>query len=55
MYLITELIEIDSFSDLCVYWYWLMDASNLVTFKPIHMLFNNILSSCKLKFYKYMD
>lgn len=55
MYLITELIEIDSLSDLWVHCYWLMDASNLVTFKAIHIQFNNILSNCKLRFYMYMD
>lgn len=48
MYLITELIEIDSFSDLRLHLWWLMYASTLVTFKPIHILLNTIISSCQI-------
>lgn len=51
MYLITELIEIDSFSDLSLHLWWLMYASTLVTFKPIHILLNTIISSCQIANY----
>lgn len=48
MYLITELIGIDSFSDLHLHLWWLMYASSLVTFKPIHISLNTIISSFQI-------
>lgn len=48
MYLITELIGIDSFSDLHLHLRWLMYASSLVTFKPIHISLNTIISSFQI-------
>lgn len=53
MYLITELIEIDSFSDLRLHLWWLMYASTLVTFKPIHILLNTIISFCQIASYTF--
>lgn len=52
MYLITELIEIDSLSDLHLH-LWLMGDSTLATFKPIHILLNTIILSCQIASYVF--
>lgn len=54
MYLIMELIEIDSPSDLCLH-LWLMGDSTLATLKPIHILFNTIISSCQIVSYNFIS